>query len=99
MEQVQGKCHHAQALQSKEDSTITGYRRQTGEGWSLGQMYVASPMAALALRFAYRPMDGDRSCLLLAPIAATEVNSKSIADALPAQTKSIGSGNTRTADL
>lgn len=55
MEQVQGKCHHAQALQSKEDSTITGYRRQTGEGWSLGQMYVASPMAALALRFAYRP--------------------------------------------
>lgn len=101
MKQAQSRCHHARALQSEGDSTITGYWRQTGEVESgAAQMCVASPRAALALRLAYRPHRWEqRLCLLLAPIAAPEVNSKSIADALPAQTKSIGSGNSRTADL
>lgn len=100
MDQAQGRCHHAQALQNEGDSTVVGDRRQTGEGWSLGQMYVASPMVALTLRLTYRPpWMGTETVSPLGFHCSPQVNSKSIADALPAQTKSIGSGNTRTADL
>lgn len=73
MEQSQGRCHHPQALQDEGDSTVVGDRRQTGEGRSLGQMYVASPMVALTLRLTYRPHGwGQKLCLLLASTADPE---------------------------